>query len=499
MSSFIYPGTTVTAGNGLAWFINDEGGFSSDRAGILGNTTSVQDVLQDNLLHYGYLIAEDDGHTFWTPTTVDPSYVVHQRQIYISDTDGWARIVDSYTNLGVYLTRSLDYSISFEGLGDVEYISSDALPSIEDTDFWVIASDSSGLNTGAAGLLLGDSAELTTMLANAHTVYGDVTTQIPFGETLSFMTFVLKGQSVAEVQADMNDLLALAPGTLDGLSAEQIDSIVNWDLPTAALTRDGTAGADVLAGTDTADSLNGAAGNDVLLGDDGDDLLSGGTGRDTLHGGNGNDVLWGNDAPYVAKAWAAGSSFNADISFALLGETVNSGTKGSYSALIYPDQDIAATLYDAPLDVTFVLDVTANSGAYYDMEGTPYGNSGLAAQIAAIEAYLDAIENGPKIRETYVTLITNGFDEPILESFWTFSVSDNDGRSSLREYLDIIGTQPGLPSYDLESALIAANDRYASGAFADRELVIFATSDLGNLGYLVPELNTLAYNEHAGL
>ncbi|MEQ1844785.1 MAG: calcium-binding protein, partial [Nitrospira sp.] len=52
----------------------------------------------------------------------------------------------------------------------------------------------------------------------------------------------------------------------------------------------GTAGNDVLAGTNVVDRLNGLAGNDVLQGGDGDDVLDGGTGNDTLHGGRGDDT-----------------------------------------------------------------------------------------------------------------------------------------------------------------------------------------------------------------
>jgi len=55
--------------------------------------------------------------------------------------------------------------------------------------------------------------------------------------------------------------------------------------------RQGTAGDDVLTGTDTGNErLYGRAGNDSLSGLSGDDLLDGGTGNDTLAGGAGNDT-----------------------------------------------------------------------------------------------------------------------------------------------------------------------------------------------------------------
>lgn len=64
----------------------------------------------------------------------------------------------------------------------------------------------------------------------------------------------------------------------------------------------GTAGNDILTGSNYADKLNGAAGNDVLNGNNGNDVLfgmegadvlNGGAGNDTMNGGVGNDVLNG--------------------------------------------------------------------------------------------------------------------------------------------------------------------------------------------------------------
>ncbi len=55
----------------------------------------------------------------------------------------------------------------------------------------------------------------------------------------------------------------------------------------------GTAGDDVLLGTEFDDVLNGLAGNDVLYGRAGDDSLFGGSGIDTLVGHGGDDMLEG--------------------------------------------------------------------------------------------------------------------------------------------------------------------------------------------------------------
>jgi Ca2+-binding RTX toxin-like protein len=63
--------------------------------------------------------------------------------------------------------------------------------------------------------------------------------------------------------------------------------------PAAARTITGTAGPDVLRGTDDDDLLIGRGGNDSLYGRDDDDRLYGGAGNDLLAGGDDDDRLYG--------------------------------------------------------------------------------------------------------------------------------------------------------------------------------------------------------------
>ncbi|PRY14453.1 ExeM/NucH family extracellular endonuclease [Kineococcus rhizosphaerae] len=55
----------------------------------------------------------------------------------------------------------------------------------------------------------------------------------------------------------------------------------------------GTAGDDVLTGTNGRDVVAGLGGNDVISGGNGDDVICGGAGDDVVSGGNGDDVLVG--------------------------------------------------------------------------------------------------------------------------------------------------------------------------------------------------------------
>jgi Ca2+-binding RTX toxin-like protein len=65
-----------------------------------------------------------------------------------------------------------------------------------------------------------------------------------------------------------------------------------------------TGTADVLLGTELANSLSGAAGNDTLWGYAGNDTLNGGDDNDTLYAGGGNDVLQGGTGTDLLDAGA---------------------------------------------------------------------------------------------------------------------------------------------------------------------------------------------------
>lgn len=63
----------------------------------------------------------------------------------------------------------------------------------------------------------------------------------------------------------------------------------------SALTLIGTAGPDVLRGSNQADKIFGLGGNDKLFGLAGNDTLVGGGGKDRISGGTGNDTLQARD------------------------------------------------------------------------------------------------------------------------------------------------------------------------------------------------------------
>ena len=55
----------------------------------------------------------------------------------------------------------------------------------------------------------------------------------------------------------------------------------------------GTAGHDLIWGTDASDVIYAGAGNDIIQADAGNDTVCGGEGNDTIHGGRGYDAIFG--------------------------------------------------------------------------------------------------------------------------------------------------------------------------------------------------------------
>ncbi|WP_305851955.1 calcium-binding protein [Sphingosinicella sp. BN140058] len=78
-------------------------------------------------------------------------------------------------------------------------------------------------------------------------------------------------------------------------------------MPTAAVTRTGSAGGQTISGGAFGDTLYGLGGDDRLLGGAGDDILDGGEGTDTLVGGAGNDIFVADQADSILEAAGAGT------------------------------------------------------------------------------------------------------------------------------------------------------------------------------------------------
>ncbi|MNZ13767.1 Bifunctional hemolysin/adenylate cyclase precursor [compost metagenome] len=83
--------------------------------------------------------------------------------------------------------------------------------------------------------------------------------------------------------------------TIDGFEFADGTVLTAHELLARGFDLDGTAGDDVIFGTNTTDRIKGMAGNDLLIGGDGADVLSGGSGDDVLFGEEGDDTFYGDE------------------------------------------------------------------------------------------------------------------------------------------------------------------------------------------------------------
>ncbi|NNG23159.1 type I secretion C-terminal target domain-containing protein [Telluria aromaticivorans] len=124
--------------------------------------------------------------------------------------------------------------------------------------------------------------------------------------TVSGNTIVFNPPAALELKANhciqftQGAILDLAGNALSGSNGVLV--YFTTGISTTPVNRTGTAGRDILHGSDFADTLLGAGGEDDLYGYGGDDILDGGEGKgsdwfasDYISGGSGNDTLYGND------------------------------------------------------------------------------------------------------------------------------------------------------------------------------------------------------------
>ncbi len=118
------------------------------------------------------------------------------------------------------------------------------------------------------------------------------------------------GNSVASA-GDVNgdgfaDLIIGAASADPAGQASAGSAYVVYGDATAAITRAGTANADLIRGGGFNDSLGGAGGNDTVHGRGGDDTIVGGGGNDLLEGGDGRDMLFGGTGADTLDGGAGG-------------------------------------------------------------------------------------------------------------------------------------------------------------------------------------------------
>lgn len=408
------------------------------------------------------------------------SDLIYDRKVTVSDSDNWIRYFDTITNnAAAAISYTFELRFNFGQGTTVLYNTSsgDGVFDVSDTWFSVSSSDPSNTDT-KSGILFGDGSLLPALSQSSDTVDVEYTVTLGAGESLSFLTFGTQDTTVAGVESTLLDLADLDFDALDGLTGQQIEQIVNWDIPSLALTLTGGASADRLIGGDVGDSLFGAGGNDTLVAQRGDDFLEGGGGNDNLFAGEGNDTLFGDAASDLQTVSA---------------ETTLANTEALAISLTMPDRDsgptvdISGFLSRQPVvsefaDVVFAIDTSGSTTDPFigtqtvgDRNGDGRSDTILDAEIAAFEALLNSIIDDAQLPDAQITVLEFNDDASFVFSGRATQDLDADGTYDVIEAVQALRSGGGT---DFESAMQLATQHFSASPEGQR--AFYFLSDGGN-------------------
>lgn len=99
-----------------------------------------------------------------------------------------------------------------------------------------------------------------------------------------------------EITVHGSDERIVRPTAHSGADPNDNDGVTGGGVLYSTVSPGGLNGANILYGTNGADSIDARNGNDTVYGWGGDDFIIGGQGVDTIYGGSGNDEIQGNQA-----------------------------------------------------------------------------------------------------------------------------------------------------------------------------------------------------------
>lgn len=471
---FVRTTHSVLDGNGFEWDLNADGSI----------VDGSEDAFDTGLDFYGlnasyYLIAEG-ANTFRTLPYVNYSGIYMERQVKVSQSDGYARFFDTITNASdSTVTYTYQLRTDFGADGNIATQTSSGDSAVTSSDTWVAVYDSTDATT-PAGVLVSNKKDLAG--AELTLSYDDLTYEYDVtlapGESVSFLSFASQADSANTLASTFNSLKKLPLGTLDGLTADQIASVVNWKLPNMELD---------LEGTPEDDDLYGASANDILRGLDGDDLLVSGAGNDTIRGGFGADVAFGgagNDLIYgdgtvlpVTTSSIETLATGEQIAVSLTADDAAGGKKTKISGFVSRQEVVSDNV-----DLVFAIDVSGSTGSGFsgsvnvgDRNGDGSSNTVLDAEIASFEALHASIINDANLPDAAITIVPFESDSTISQTFTATQDSNGDGVADVLEYVRGLNELGGT---DFESALQSSLSYFQSSSAGQK--VLYFLSDGGN-------------------
>ena len=189
------------------------------------------------------------------------------------------------------------YTLQIEAFGIGGQIDFDTLSAFDATPELLAGADALTGAFTATPLFSADLVSLSVELVADGVDRGVIATETSDGVVSSGLVTTLPLAEIAglaDLLGTSNRISATAGYDLDGdPSTVEIELFASslFEKAGAAQTVTGTAGSDLLLGSDMADDITGGPGNDILLGFGGNDVLRPGAGIDTVLAGDGDDRI----------------------------------------------------------------------------------------------------------------------------------------------------------------------------------------------------------------
>ena len=323
----------------------------------------------------------------------EPSGVLGSRSIYISDTLGYARFLDTITNTtanAITVSYSLLTNLGSDS-GTRIVATSDGDTTFERTDTYLSTDDfsqTSGDPTVTHVLHDGSFTPSSTSLVRDN-FRANFNLTIQPGESVSMLSFGFQNRTPADAASEIANFETNINDYLEGLSVQELSQIANFTLSTG----NPTPGDDVVLGTSNDDTIFARAGNDRVYGGDGNDLLDGSGGNDTVIGGDGNDtVLAGTGMDFVVDGGGsdtyelAGGNDTLKMGDAIFGNDTADGGFGfdlldlsSYSDRLFVDLTAGTVrLVDGASDSVTSFEAVSHSDGGGQIIGTFQANNLIA-------------------------------------------------------------------------------------------------------------------------
>jgi len=221
----------------------------------------------------------------------EPTGLLGSRSIYVSDTLGYARFLDTITNT---TSTALTYTYNLRstlgsGFSTQIVATSDGDSLFEVTDTYISTDDRSlsGGDTTVTHILHDGDFGPTSVSLGIYSVDVVYNLNIEPGESVSLLSFGFQNRTASDAASEVTNFQTNQIDYLEGLSVEEMSRILNFDIGLSIPT----SGDDFLFGTDGDDTINSRAGSDEVYALGGDDLIDSSGGNDTIVGGEGDDTV----------------------------------------------------------------------------------------------------------------------------------------------------------------------------------------------------------------